>query len=485
MEKSKILIEKVMAFFRKDFHWKLLSVALAFILWFVGVNVNNPIQNVPYGNIHVTVLNRDQLALNNVVLLNEQQINNARVSATIRATRVGHTAINNSRSDNIQASIDLSTIDFDEVLQNGGPVTVPISVDLAVHQDHVSWESTPQILELSLDRHGSITLPVEVNVIGQPQEGFESRTPSVTQSLIRLTAAHSVLDQVAGVQVRVNIDGAYQAVEDVYPIVIYNREGENITSIVSPSVTTVHVRVPILPYVEIALGIEQTGSEAEDFMVTEVNIEPATITVVGSVEDLESIGTTINLGTVDLDAADETFNQTFDIRQALIGTGLSLRADAPTEATASIIVERVISRSMSMPLTSINVNGNMHPFSFTGVGSISMTLRGQESVINALTLGQISASINLAGLGAGTHTVPVSISVPPRVALANLISVGVVIEPPPAEEPPPEPPPPPPEDPPYTNGGEENGEENGNGEDGYEENDVDDEDEDEDIEEEE
>jgi len=481
MEKSKNIVKKVRAFFYKDFRWKLLSLALAFILWFVGVNVNNPIQIINYDNLPLTVHNRDQLALNNVVLLNEHQVNNTRISAGIRATRSNHSLINNSRADNIQASIDLSEIDFDRVLENGGPVRVPVDVSMLINQDYMTSLPRPYVVELELDRHGDITFPIMVDVTGTPAEGFESRLPVVAQGLVRLTAAQSVLDEVASVRVRVNTEDAYETVEDVYPLAVYNRDGEMVTNTVNLSLQTVHVRVPILPYADIRLEVDTIGAAMPDFMVTSVTIEPSVASLVGPAEEIEALSMLV-LGVVDIDSADQTLEQTFDIRQALAGTGLTLRAGAPGEAVATLVVEQVISRNLSLPLNRLNASGNTQPFTFTGVGPVTLSLRGTESVVNAMGLNQITASINLEGLGAGTHTVPVSVTMPQGVALANLITVGVVIEPEPVIPEPPE------EQPPELNGEEddyENGEENGyeeNGEDnGY---DVGDEEDSEDLEEE-
>ena len=428
MEKSKNLIAKATSFFYKDFHWKMLSLALAFVLWFVGSNVNNPVQPVTYDNLPIVVLHRDQLTINNAMLLNEQQVNNTRISASIWATRSNHALIQAARNDNVQASIDLSTVDFDQIFENGGPVSVFVDVDVFIHQEYISRTMRPYVVELILDRHGDLTLPVNVDLQGIPQEGFESRTPVLTHSLVRITGARSVLDEISEVRVEVYIDDAYETVEGVYPLMVYNNQGEDITSTVNLSIQTVHVRIPIFPYANIPLVVNTTGTVMTGFMVTEIIIDPPVVSLIGSAEEIEETSSII-LGDIDIDSINQTLERTFDIRQALIGTGLVLRGSDPSEAVVTIAVEQIISRELRVPLGSLSVRGYSHAFSFASQSPISISLRGRESIIDALNLNQITAILDLTGLGEGTHHVPVSIIVPSEVTLVNQVSISVIIEP--------------------------------------------------------
>jgi len=438
MEKSKNLAKRAAAFFYKDFHWKMLSLSLAFVLWFVGINVNNPVQPVTYDNLPLTVLHRDQLALNDAMILNEQQVNNTRISASIRATRSNHALIQAARNDNIQASIDLSSINFDEVFENGSPVSVFLDVDVFIHQDYISRTMRPYRVELVLDRHGSLTLPVQVELQGTPEEGFELRTPIVSQSLVRITGPRSVLDEVSEVQVRVDIDDAYETVEGVYPLVVYNQRGEDITNTVNLSIQAIHIQVPIWPYANIPLTVNTVGTALTGFMMTEIRIDPPVASVMGNAEEIAETSSIV-LGEVDIDSIDQTLERTFDIRLALAGTGLVLTGNAPTEATVTIVIEQIITREMQLPLTNLTVRGYAHGFSFASQSPMTLTLRGRGSVVNALNLNQITASVDLAGLGAGTHQVPVSVIVPGEVSLVNQVTVGIIIEAEPIEPEPDEP----------------------------------------------
>jgi len=440
MEKKKSLVWRFAAFFVRDFHWKLLSLLLAFILWFVGTNVTNPVDIVSYDHITLIVLHRDRLAHNNLVLLNESEINATRISASIQATRADHMLIQAARAENIRASIDLSAINIEHILDADEPITVTLDVNLFIHQSFISRTMYPSTVELVLDRHDVKTMPISVDTIGTPLEGFESQRPQLAHRLVRLTGARSLLDEVSDVRARVYIGDAYETVEELESLILYNSRREVITDTVGMNIREVHIQVPIMPYADIPLRIAPVGSPRPGFMATEINVSPPTVSMVGSPDIIDETMYLI-LGEVDLTMMNETTEYTFDIRQATLGKNLHLRAGEPTEATVTIVVERVISREFVVPLENIDVSGYARPFSFVNEEPLVLTMRGRESVVSALNLGQISTSVDLTGLGAGAHMVEVSVATTVRgVALANLATVEISIEPEPIVFQPEEPP---------------------------------------------
>ena len=428
MGKVKDLALRAAAVFYKDIHWKLLALGLAFIVWLVGVNVNNPVELVSYGNIPLNIIGRDQITQNNLVLLNDQQLTNSPISVSVRATRSNHALINAARAERIQASIDLGTINFEQVFEADDIVRIPMDVNVFIHENYVTRLPAPSTVELVLDRHEDRLLPINVDVFGNPAEGFENQTYTHSPRVVRLFGARSVLDQVADVWVRVYINDASYTVEEPRPLVVYSSDRQDITDRVNLSVQSTNVIVPIYPYADVPLGVSTVGSAMPGFMATEIIIDPPIISVLGDAETIADLNT-IMLGSVDVTMANQSFEYPFDIRRALTGTGLSLRSGVPSEATVSVVIERVISRNFQLPLENLSVSGYVRPYTIETEGPLTLTLRGRESVINTLNLSQIGASADLTGLGAGTHRVQVNVVTPPRASLENLVTVDITIEP--------------------------------------------------------
>ena len=66
-------MNKFFSFFSTDIHWKLIALFLAFLLWIVGSNVNNPHENGSI-NARLNVANFELLANEGIVLLNEDAL---------------------------------------------------------------------------------------------------------------------------------------------------------------------------------------------------------------------------------------------------------------------------------------------------------------------------------------------------------------------------------------------------------------------------
>jgi len=428
MEKSKTMIKRIAALFFRDIQWKLLCLGLAFLLWFIGVNVNDPIQTNSYDNLPITILHRDQLAINGAVILNEREITGQRGNVSVRATRNSHALINAARHENIHASIDLNTVDFAQVQEADDYIRVPIDVNVFIHQDYVASFMNPSTVDLILDQYDTLLRSIEVDLIGTPMEGFEARPGMLTQPIVRLTGARSALREVSGVRVQAFIDGAEETLEELASLVVYNNNWDDITNTVDLSISEVHVRIPILPYEAIELTVNPIGLPMPGFMATEVSIYPPSVSLVGNAEIFEE-GITINLGDMDMNLANQNIVQTFDIRPALLGTGLTLREGEPAEAEVTLVIEQITTRDILFPLESLEIEGYIRPFTFENEVPVTISVRGRRSVIEYMDIDEIAATLDLTGLGAGTHTIQINVELPRGATLTNPATVDISIEP--------------------------------------------------------
>lgn len=428
MKNFKTITFAIAAVFYKDIQWKLLALVLAFILWFVGISINNPIRSELYHHLPLRVLGMERLVQNGIVVLNQQELDDYSISVSIRTTADDHETINAARDNNIQAFIDLSVINLEQILQSEYPVAIPLAVEVFVHQNYVIKLPDPNSVTLQLDRLEERLMPISVDIRGEPMEGYEPRGYQQSPRVVRLTGARSILNEAADVRVSINIGGAYQTVEEPRNISVYNSNNENITSKINLNVPTTNVVVPVLPYADIRLVVSHVGSPLPGFMATNTTIYPSVLSLVGDEEVIANTAS-INLGDIDIALATNNVEQTFNIANALTGTGLTLRESTPTEALVTVTVERVIERTLELPLEQISVGGYTRPFAFVTEEDLTLALRGRESVVSGLTLNQIGASLDLTGLGAGIHLLQVEITPPPYALLTNVVTVEISIEP--------------------------------------------------------
>ncbi|MCL1998430.1 MAG: CdaR family protein [Turicibacter sp.] len=434
MEKQKGMIFNLAAILLKDLHWKFLAMVLAFLLWFVGTNINNPISAQAYNNLPLTILNRDIFANNGIVLINEQQILNANISVNITASRNDHELINAARNDNIQLSIDFGDIDINQIRTSEDVLTLSLPINLQIHQSYGTRTITPNALDLVLDLYAERMFTIGVDITGMPEEGYEQREYVHSPRVVRLGGARSLLNDISSVGISIDINNATETMEETRPISVRNQLGNDITNQLALSVSYSTISVPVSPHGDIFLHVNQIGTPSYDFVVTEIVINPPGISLVGDAEILETTDF-IMLGNIDLTSITTSIEQTFNIREVLEGTGLNLGHNSPEEAVVTVFVEELIPRNFDFPINNLTVIGATLPYTFDAGNTVPITLRGRTSVINNITMAQINAGIDLTGLAEGTHYLQVSVIPPTGITLTNQPTIQVIIAPEEPEEP--------------------------------------------------
>jgi len=434
MEKAKNVALKIAALFYKDLLWKLLALGLAMILWFVGININNPVQSTRYERM-LRIQGRNYLQMNDVVLLNAQELEQTLINITISATRSDHMLLA-GRSENVIASINLSDINYSMVRESAYPVNFSLDVDVSTMPPQEDIRVRPQFVTLTLDRYGERTMDIQIDITGIPLEGYVMRRHWTERSIIRITGAQSALDRVDSVRLEVDIQNAYETVARIERIVIYDSNQNNITETVNLGTIESLVTVEILPFIEIPLVVEPSGVPAQGFVHTGTRIYPRSVQLVGTQEELDEMRVSgLSLGALELDTVNDNIDFIFDIRVALEGTGLTLLDGEPTEAeVVGYIEERIITRDFEMPLERISVSGTTYAFSFANNNPVRFSVRGRESVVNRMGLHSISARLDLSGLEPGIHMVPVHLTSPMGTDIPGRPTVAITVRPPAIED---------------------------------------------------
>ena len=93
----------------KDFLWKLLSLAIAVILWFVVINLENPVETRNFTAL-LQIKNESVITERGQTISNYDEIAGRKITIKIRGQRLSLDRLYKNRAD-IQAYIDLSLLD--------------------------------------------------------------------------------------------------------------------------------------------------------------------------------------------------------------------------------------------------------------------------------------------------------------------------------------------------------------------------------------
>lgn len=415
------MAKTVFEFIFRDIKWKLLALGLAFVLWFIGMNVNNPVTTRSF-NRYLTLSHREMLERNNVVILNESQLSAMSIDIGIKATK-NELDVLNTKSGSIVASVDLRAIDTSMVLQSDKPVVVSLEVDVDILlPGYERVNRIPNSVDVVLDKYVQQTRPVLSYAVGEVKDGYELQQVKGAYETVQISGARSDVDKVQTVRVQVNIQDADANINRVERLVAYDVNDNDITGTVELSVQEMNVHVSLLPYKTIPLAVSTSNINmpADGYTVTNVEIEPQSIQIVGTAEVLEAMRE-LTLEGINLRNQSESFSTVLDIRQALDGTGATLKHGEPTEATVTVKLERRIIKEIQFPIAEIRTVGSPAgaSVSILNEGSVAISVLGTETAIAALTADRLNVQLQLYGLDSGDHSVPLNITLPREYTLTG------------------------------------------------------------------
>ncbi len=197
-----------------------------------------------------------------------------------------------------------------------------------------------------------------------------------------------------------------QTITTSVPLKAYDEEGNVVDVEISPSRVDVEVTVSS-PSKEVPLQVIPTGEVTYNMGISNLTIndnEDTSIIIYGPEEVLANI----EYIPVYVDVEGLTASQEFKVQ-------LEKPTDIKSMSISTVTVEVTLSNDIinkdmtDIGISHINLNGD-YGVSPVDVESITVKLKGVTSVVNALSTSDIKATVDLQGLGVGTHEVDVVVT---------------------------------------------------------------------------
>ncbi|WP_418791502.1 YbbR-like domain-containing protein [Phosphitispora sp. TUW77] len=280
-----------MRWFEKgDLGLKVLSIALAFVLWVYVSNELNPTKNKEFKAVPVEVKGVGQnLAVSEMPgTVNVQVQANQNVIAELDV-------------QSIEVFIDLSSIE-------SGETVVPVQVKVPEGVKVVDLR--PQQVRVNIESMAQKQVPVQVSYLNSLKNGYKLLGVKTTPDEVIIKGPKSVIDQVTAVGVDIQLKDREKSFGETLPIKLVNDKGSfNDEPFVasSPSVVEVFVTLaPDLPVRKVGVTPQITGTPAAGYTVLTTVIEPEEITITGQLELIDGIESVTTLP-VNISKAKEDF----------------------------------------------------------------------------------------------------------------------------------------------------------------------------------
>ncbi|MCL1845531.1 MAG: CdaR family protein [Defluviitaleaceae bacterium] len=417
------VLKKIYSVVFDDFHWKLLALIAASVIWFVGMHNIDPYRTSLVQS-RLQLINLEIMTREGVIVLNEDALRDLNVNVLVRGVRsdieimeAAVAADAERLADFVAMSVDFRAIEGAVVAAAGGVSTQTLYILPNLLQpglEHISFN--PASVEVILDTVQERNLSVNIIQIGEASPGFELQHIRLNNETIRVRGARTDVQAVSRVEAIVDITGVHEEVEQTVEFLVLDAYGSDITDRVQLNIveTTATIRVWQVQRADIILRGE--GTIAPGFAVAGISGDVQGVEVVGSAEALYDFDTIF--AEIDLTGANANITQEILIADWL-PDGVYLKQDEPPAFYATARIEPIEQRVFSVPHGNIRTRGVVGLYQLVDEVPLFITASGPHSLIAALDVAEILPEFDLRGLPIGVHTVELIVELPVGLSLVG------------------------------------------------------------------
>ncbi len=306
-----------------------------------------------------------------------------------------------------------------------GSQSMEVRIEVLGERSHLRViEAIPASVSVELKPRVSLLVPVAVDVVGSPPTGYEPSSPNAAPDRVAVSGPEDLVSRVTAVVATVDLSGAVVDVRQSYPLVPRDDRGFIVEGVsLEPTTVDVEITVEQKRFNRVvAVSPSLRGSAAAGYNVTAVEVDPASVTLLGPLELLDT--SVVLTDTVDITGASGDVART---------VSLSLPAGVSISGPATVSVRVRIAPGQGEATFGVAPQ-------WTGLGShlrvvsttplVEVRLGGDLPTLRSVSPDQVKVSVNLADLGAGTHRLEPQVQAPAGLKVADVspTSVEVILE---------------------------------------------------------
>ena len=401
--------------------FKILAVILAFILWLVVYNIDDPKKTKTF-TTNVTVENASAVTDMNKCYEVLDGTNTVTFSVTGKRSE-----LDKLDDTDFSAVADMNRLIVDS---KGKKASVPIEISTKRTYSSLSINNKNKYMELSLEDLMSRRFMIAADTSGKVASGYALGEVSVTNpNVLNVSGPASIVKKVDKVVATIDVDGMSSNLTDNVIPVLYDADGSEVdTTRLTLSNTTVTISAKILSMKEVPLVFSTTGTPYGEYKVVEISSSPDTVklkgasTVLNPLVSLEIPGSVINVS-----GARSDVKTTIDITEYL-PDGVELVDASNATITVTVRIEAYASKTYQLPSNQIKINGLLDGLLLEfDDNKIPVEISGLKDDLESLSVDDLVASIDVSGLTAGEHQVELELKLDEEHYAYQPINVSIVL----------------------------------------------------------
>ncbi len=400
-------------------HWllKIISLLLAFTLWFVVISTDDPVDERRFQNIRVNLLNTELLTENNQIY---EILDNTDVLRTVTFDAPSSVRREIQSSD-IIAEADLTNLTVTN--------TVEIKFSCPKYSDQVqNIRGNIEYVKLNIEEKADKWINIEVIKTGDVAAGYMIGSTTLDRNRMHIQGPKSAIDEIDRAVVEVDVTGITSNSTASGEIRLVDAEGNDvIRNSVVKNMDVVTATVTVWNIKEIPVVYGYTGTLAEDYVdtgvveasvetvkiagpadrlinISELQVSPEDVNITGSTKDYETVVHLKDYLPVGIYFADADFNDTSKV---------------------TVKIEEIVEKAIRLQAENIQIINVPEGMNCEIVGSTSspLVVRGLEAYTALLSSATIQGVVdvgawmensNLEELAEGEYSLPVTVSLLPQ-----------------------------------------------------------------------
>lgn len=326
---------------------KLISLSIAFALWFVVISINDPVDDKTFQNIRVNLINTQMLTDKGKVYEVLEGTNQLR-SVSFEAPK--------SIREKIEAGDIIAEADFEEMTSTD---TVPIRFSCPKYGNDVTDISgNISYVKLNVEEKISKWIDIKYKLIGEVAEGYVVGDNNVTldQNRLEITGPASKVAEVARAVVEVNVKDISNSISVRSSVQLRNAEGGRVNyDSITQSINDVKVEVVVFATKTVPVEYMVTGEPEKGYMLTgQIDATPESVVIAGPSLLLNNTNVlVVPAEELDITGATGNFEKDINLRKLLSSGMIFADKSFDGKAKVTVFVEKIAEAELD--ITELNL----------------------------------------------------------------------------------------------------------------------------------
>jgi len=385
-----------------------LSFILASLAWVVAVEKEDPTLRERYSQpISIAISGLPD----GMVIVGEFD---EHVQVTVHAPR---SVLESLTVDDFSATVDLSGL---------GTGVHQVAVQLALNKRPSRViRVEPEYVTLELEPEAEQAVPVHVQIEGKTTLGYLMRAPIIDPRQVTVSGPSSYVDQVVEAVTVISVEDASADIEGEFPLQPWDGEGQPVPYVtLTPDVVSVRVPIKLSGYYRpLPIKVVLEGQIAPGYRITNVSVEPPTVTVFGALDTIDALPGYIETEPIDVEGA-----QADVIARPALSVPLNVAVVPGQQPVEVRVAVEAIQSSLTMQIKPELQGLGPGLTATTSLEAVEIILSGPLPLLETLEADDVRVVLDLFELSRGTHQVEPNVIVPEGVTVQSILPATIQVE---------------------------------------------------------